>query len=627
MPRKTPSVRADRPVPAFFEGLQQLEQRLCMSTVHWDGGGDGVTLTDKKNWECNQLPGIWDVAVIDVAATPAIQHNSGCFTVKQLILNEKLTQTGGTINAWCLTKVQNEGTLNLAGGLFTGGDIDDYGRFNWTGGKLAGCGDVEVKAGGSMCINGSGDLSLARDITNHGSLVWAGGNIDGHDACGTVIKNATDGVMKSTGTDTTFRSNCWPGKFDNQGLFIRDGEGYAKIAVPALSSGQIVVSAGRAEFVAGGANTGTRAVGENAVLFYYGNFTHGAGSTLTGGGTTIWQGGTHTITGQWNMDSTLYVSNSTVTGDATLDIGGVLNWGRGTMSGAGGLHVLEDGKIAVRAMVEHHLARDLVNDGALVWNDGALVFEGATLTNNNVLYLGPSAGVTGAGAILNTGEMHKVAPTASTFDGVSIDNTGLLAVHNGSLSVDPASIVQLADGVLNGGTWTVYEHATLDLRGASITTIAAGTSVTRVGGAGFTALATLEQLDGSLTISGGVPLELAPAGGTFTNNGELVLRRGTTLRVTGDYVQTEVGVIDIGVASPKPLVTGRLVTADHATLGGVARFTLELGFVPTPGNTFLFVDATEVSGEFGMMEFPTVAGVAPSLLYGPSNVRLGFAAA
>ncbi|MCC6659975.1 MAG: hypothetical protein IT437_03720 [Phycisphaerales bacterium] len=624
MPSKTPLVRADRS-PAF-DGLEQLEQRLALSTVYWDGGGDGVTLTDKKNWECNTLPGASDVAVIDVAANPAIEMNGGCFTVKQLVLNEKLTMTGGTINALCLTTIKGEGTLNLGGGLYTGGRIDDYGRFNWTGGKLAGCGDVQIKSGGAMCIDGEGDRYLARDITNHGTLMWAGANIDGRDSGGTVIRNAADGVMKAAGTNTEFRSNCWPGGFDNQGLFIRDGEGYARLAVPVVSSGDIVVAGGRAEFVAGGDNTGTRAVGAGAVLYYFGNFSHGAGSTLTGGGTTIWQGGTHTITGQWNMDSTLYVSNSTVTGDATLDVGGVLNWGRGAMTGSGGVNVLEDGKIAIRGMVEHHLARNIESRGALVWNEGALMFEGSTLTNAGVFYLGPNAAATGAGAIVNTGEMHKVAPTASTFDGVTIDNTGLLAVHNGTMSVDPAKIAQLTEGVLTGGAWTVYEHATLDLRGAAITTIAGGTSVTRVGGAGFAALTSLERLDGSLTISGGVPLELVPASGTFTNNGALVLRRGTTLRVSGDYVQTDVGLIDIGIASPGMLVTGRLVTAEHVSLDGIVRFTLELGFTPSAGNTFAFVDAASLTGEFGTMEFPVVAGVAPGLVYGTTGVRLSFVA-
>ena len=633
MPRKTPSaptLRADRTAPRSFAGLEQLEQRLAMSTVYWDGGGDGVTLTDKKNWECNRLPGVWDTAVIDVAANPEIQHNGGSFTVKKLILNEQLMVSGGTLNAWALTTIKPEGTLDLAGGMFTGGPMDVYGRLNWTGGKLAGCGDVEIKSGGSMWINGSGDLYLARDIVNHGSLVWAGGNIEGYDSYGTVIKNAADGLMKAIGTDTRFRSNHKPGKFINEGTFVRDGEGYARFVVPVTNSGTVNVAAGKAEFFAGGSNTGARAVAEGAVLHYFGNFSHGAGSTLTGGGTTIWQGGEHTITGSWSMDSYLYLSNATMTGDADLEIGGVFGWSHGTLAGSGGTIVKEGGKLEVRTTGEHHLARDITNDGTLIWNKGPLAFEGATVTNNEGrnFYLAAEGAATGTGdnLIVNRGEMRKVLPTAMGFDGVTLDNEGLLNIRNGSLTLDPARIAQLSEGVLSGGTWSVYGTAALDLQGATFSTVGAGASVIKIGrDAGFGSLNTIERNEGSVNVSGGGVLELTPASGTFTNNGELILRKGTTLRVLGDFVQTEVGVIDIGIASHHMLGTGRMISAQRATLGGVARFTLQNDYVPSAGNTFLFVDAAELTGQFGSTEFPVTPGLAGTLTYTGTGARLVFA--
>ena len=51
---------------------EQLEPRLLLSTVYWDGGGDGTSWSDPKNWSADVLPGVTDDVTIDVAANPTI---------------------------------------------------------------------------------------------------------------------------------------------------------------------------------------------------------------------------------------------------------------------------------------------------------------------------------------------------------------------------------------------------------------------------------------------------------------------------------------------------------------------------------------------------------------------------
>jgi hypothetical protein len=614
---------------ASFEGMEALEQRLAMSTVHWDGGGDGVTLTDRYNWQCNHLPGKNDTAIIDVAGDPALVMNAGLFKVKKLVLAEQLTITGGTVTVSSGTTVS--GTLNMAGGLFDGcGALNVTGKLKWTGGKISGGGNINIAASGLFAIAGSGTLELRRDVTNRGTTIWSDGNIEGYDSCGTVIINAPGALFKATGLLTRFRSNGHPGAFINQGTFVRDNQGVTKFVVPVSNSGTLNVAAGALELFAGGVNTGARNVAAGAVLHYFGNFTHGAGSTLSGGGMTIWQGGTHTIAGDWAMGSYLQLTNATVTGPGDFTIDGVLSWSKGRLEGAGRTLISPTGKISLMTEDMHVLARDIENNGTLIWNRGGLTFEGAVITNNEdkAFYVCADAtamSTQGVNLIINHGEIRKQLPTDLGFGGVTLDNDGLVNVRNGSFTIDPAALVQLSGTTLTGGSWSVYGTAVLSLSGAAIETIGSAASVTRIGRlAGFAALDALATNEGSITVSGGGALELAPVAGVFTNAGTITLRKGTILRVAGNLVQTPTGLIDIGIASHHMLGAGRMISAQNAAVAGNVTFTLQNGYAPVAGNSFLVLQAASVTGTFAGSDMPVIPGLTTSLDYRPDGVWLLF---
>lgn len=620
---------AARQRDASFTGLEALEPRLALSTIHWDGGGDGVTLTDRFNWECNRLPGIYDHAVIDVAANPAVVHNGGTFKVKKFTLAEQLTVTAGTVSVSSQTLITTSGTFNMAGGLFDGcATLFVNGKLNWTGGKISGGGIIDVGATGMMTIAGSGPLELRRDITNRGYTLWNSGDIEGYDACGTVITNKAGATFKATGQGR-FRSNCWPGAFINEGTLVRQGEGEIRLVVPVHNSGAVNVVSGTLQFLAGGTNSGTRHVSQGGILHFYGNFTHAAGSTLTGGGITIWQGGNHTIAGDWTMASFLHVTNATIRGGGTLSIDGPLTWNHGRFEGSGGTIINPTGKISLMTPGQHVLARSITNNGTLIWNNGGFTFDGGTVTNNTDKFFYIQSGATAVATagtqnlITNFGEMRKQLPTDLGLGGVTLDNQGFVNVRNGSLTLDPAAVAQIDGATLTGGRWSVYGTAVFSFGGLALEAIGAGAFVERIGPlAGFEALNTLAYNAGEIRVSGGGVWTITPAGGTFTNAGTITLRKGTTLRVEGDFVQTAAGAIDIGIASFHSLGTGRMISAQTATLDGHVAFTLQNGYEPFAGNSFLFLEAQTRVGEFSSASIPIITDQVGSLVYLPGGVRL-----
>lgn len=298
----------------------------------------------------------------------------------------------------------------------------------------------------------------------------------------------------------------------------------------------------------------------------------------------------------------------------------------GTFFAAGGVA----GTSRVATPGEHRLARDIVNNGTLIWNNGGLVFEGATITNNAdkiFFILAPSTAqsVSGENRIINHGEIRKQLSTDLGFGAVTLDNRGFLNVRNGSVTLDPAAVVQVQGTTLAGGAWSVYRTALLNLPGLAIDTIGSEASVTRIGrDAVIPALSGLSHNEGRITVIGGGALHFTPASGVFTNSGILDLRAGTHLSVVGDFVQTETGFLHIRIAGPFLLGSGRMIVADNAALAGQVVFDFGV-FTPQAGQRFLFLTAESISGELSLPPGPIVPGLTATLVHLDHGVRLDLA--
>ncbi len=137
--------------------LEQLEDRLVLSTINWTGQGDGSSWSVGANWEGDLVPGPGDDAQIDTATMPVLLPNSG-ITVNSLEI------TGGT--------------LTLPSGKFTttNGFTVNNGTFNFNGGSVVGAATLSSStlndaSSGSATIMVTGTSTLSGTLAANQSLV------------------------------------------------------------------------------------------------------------------------------------------------------------------------------------------------------------------------------------------------------------------------------------------------------------------------------------------------------------------------------------------------------------------------------------------------------------------------
>src|SRR5262245_31819255 len=143
--------------PLLVEGL---ESRIAPATFNWDGGGDGTTWTDARNWDSpgnNLLPGAADDAVINAAAGISIVHSSGTDSLRSLTSQNAILLSGGSLTIGAASTINN--TFTLTGGTLSGtGDLTVSGLLSWTGGALTGGG--RTVAQGGLALSGSNRKEL-----------------------------------------------------------------------------------------------------------------------------------------------------------------------------------------------------------------------------------------------------------------------------------------------------------------------------------------------------------------------------------------------------------------------------------------------------------------------------------
>ena len=114
---------------------------------------------------------------------------------------------------------------------------------------------------------------------------------------------------------------------------------------------------------------------------------------------------------------------------------------------------------------------------------------------------------------------------------------------------------------------------------------------------------------GSLTLAGGTDLAVTPSGGTFLNQGTLVLGVGSTLSVTGDVTLAASSILRVFIAGTNAATDyGRLVASGSATVGGSLETLLANGYQPVQGDAQDIISAGVVSsGSFATVTLFTPA--------------------
>lgn len=270
--------------------------------------------------------------------------------------------------------------------------------------------------------------------------------------------------------------------------------------------------------------------------------------TLSGGGLNL--AGASTVNGSFTM------SGGTLSGGGPLTVNGDFTQTGGTQTGTGGTTF---GPSSTANLGAVGISRPLVNQGSLVLNGTTLL---ASLINSG------SASATSAslGAVSNSG----------TFN---LSGSALSGLLTSSGTVNVSGTVNASGGIQeNAGLINVPVGQTLG-----------------VGGSG-------------LVLAGGTLMGNGMIGGNVNNSAGTVAPGASPgiLTINGNYTQGSSGTLAVDVGGT---IAGtqydQLVVNGNASLGGNLNTTLFGTYVPLPGDSYTFINATgTISGSFANLNQP-----------------------
>jgi fibronectin-binding autotransporter adhesin len=227
----------------------------------------------------------------------------------------------------------------------------------------------------------------------------------------------------------------------------------------------------------------------------------------------------------------------------------------------------------------------IVNGPGTVIFGGDNTYSGGTTLTSGVLDL-TGAGTLGApaGALAVAGGTLDLGGTTQTVGPVNI--TGASAIQN---------------GILDGSSYADSAPSGTTIIGATL----GGNGGLAMTGSGLLELNGPNTYSGATTISSGMVAVGNPAGlgtGNVTlSGGALATGNGNNLiHIVGNYAQSG-GTLVLGVAGLAPGIVGgydALHVAGTAALGGALQVVIAPTFTPMGGDTFVFVQAGTITGDF-----------------------------
>lgn len=447
-----------------------------------------------------------------------------------------LNQSGGTLTG--------KGTVTISGA---------GGQLNWTGGTMTGSGKTTTSAGTMLNLNGNSQLALiGRTLTNLGLAIWSGSN-DLSLQDGALLLNGLGASFTIKNDRTLFGSGSVSPSILNLGNFLKiTGSGLTTLGAPLDNRGTLSVATGTISLTGATNKLGGAVVGAGTLKFSSG-ITNVIGSFLLTGTVNISDPATVSFDSSASVHI-LNLSGGILTGRKDLTIngaGGQLNWTGGAMSGAGSTTIAASATLKINGSSSENLdARTLTNLGQAIWSgtndlslqNGAILTNGpwAVFTIQNDRTISNKGGV--SPAILNSGTLIKSSGTATTSLNVPFNNSGILNVLTGTLS--------LASGGKSPGISSVTAGAVLNVAGGlNVFGQINGTgAVTFTGGS--STVTGMYQPAGPTTVSSFVSVQFLGAGnsGPITSAGQVTLGPTSIFRVTGNYTLLNSGstVLDGG---------------------------------------------------------------------------------
>ncbi|MEV0726959.1 hypothetical protein AB0I37_29820 [Micromonospora purpureochromogenes] len=457
----------------------------------------------------------------------------------------------------------------------------------------------EFTVGGDSVINGAIWIDGAT-FNNDGELRWLDRDIS---VAGGVFNNRGSIVIEKA--EALLLGGAAPSEFRSPGRITLTSRGRSEFRIESEISGPVDVQAGTLRLSGAGTLTAPVSVSRGASLELGSQGawqTLGPAAHVTGAGLVEIrdkcrvEGGLSpdrlVITGSAQFDGSLDLKDLTVDRVGTLMVNrpcaihklAVIN---GTVDGPGALavewltfkggQILGTGPLTISkvmdisanpAVAQRGIGRPLVNQGAVDWTSGRVVF---------------AADITNSGTFIVSGDASGAKSAAST-----LQNSGRLVMNS-------SGVVGLPD-VVNAGKLDLLSGvlATSSFRQTvGITTFAGGTLRARqvvleggkFGGAG--------TIDGNLEHQGGaLTLAAEPAGG-------LTITRGLT--------QSAAALIEVDVRDRAAGGWGQLTVNRTAVVAGQLTIQPRPGFRLRPGDIFKVVQSASITGEFERLSGPKLA--------------------
>jgi hypothetical protein len=530
-----------------FSGLQDDGSGIITVTsgvvpVRWISHTSGSWL-DPNNWSTRRLPGPADDVVIDVPEDITVMYNAGyptVTTIHSLLSENKLDirHPGGVPSAvftvLTTTVVDNDLTLGIQ--VFEAREgLTVNGLLTWTTGVELGSGirtKGHVRANGGMLLNSGAIMELSGDgtIDNPGTATLSGAVVS-------LGLHGTWNNLPGSILSIETNANVVGGTFNNAGTVRkRNGDRTSQLSGVFHNTGTVQVESGTLSLVALGAGSGTFTVLAGATLEFNGDSqVVPAGAVITGAGDVRFRGGTTYVFGDYSITGATFVaggivnfthdvtlqsltlSGGAITGIGTVTVAGLLTWTDGTIRGPG--RIVANSDVMITGAGNPTLdGRTFDNTHTATWTGtGPLTAVNGAVWNNlagavfvvrsDLIFFASSGGP--LSVFHNAGTLRKLASIGTTGFGLALDNTGLVDVQTGTLSIRGTGNT--------GGTFTVQGGATLDF---SINPGAFTLSPTsQVMGAG-----TVSFSDGPVHIEGAYGIS-----GTVINGGTADFTRDVTL--------------------------------------------------------------------------------------------------
>jgi hypothetical protein len=231
--------------------------------------------------------------------------------------------------------------------------------------------------------------------------------------------------------------------------------------------------------------------------------------------------------------------------------------------------------------------------------------------------------------VINSGTISIEGVGLSFFETPRFTNNGTVSVGDGASFRfnSTTNISNFVSGVLTGGVWSAVGSGVLNLN-RTVTANDATVTLSGVGGAAASpSFHSLNVNNGTLALravagAGSGTFTIEPAGGTFTNNGTLLIGAENRLAITGAFAQAAGGATVVEIGGTGASQYGRLSVTGAAAVGGAVTLTLVNNFALTRYDRFDFISAGSVSGRFGSVTLPPRidADSKQLMLYGETDV-------